>query len=73
MGACANVECPKCHKEFIVTPSLLGMGVKLHCPFCDLYFLDSESPNIWRPGGSWGSGLAASPKKKVAAKAAAED
>ncbi len=73
MGACANVECPKCHKEFIVSPSMLGMGVKLHCPFCDNYFPEADSPSIWRPEGAWGSGLAAGPRKKGGAKAAAED
>lgn len=56
-----------------MTPSLLGMGVNLHCPFCDLYFDEKESPNIWRPAGAWGSGLAAGPRKKGGAKAAADD
>jgi hypothetical protein len=49
------------------------MGLKFHCPFCDLYFLETESPSIWRPDGNWGSGVAGAPKKRAGAKAAAED
>ncbi len=46
MGACALVECPHCHREFVVSPSMLGLGVELHCPFCDSYFPEDRSPKI---------------------------
>jgi hypothetical protein len=65
MGACASVECPRCHKEFIVTPIMLGAGHKFHCPFCDAYFPENESPRIWRPDGSWASGLAGEAGKRI--------
>jgi len=57
MGACAVVECPRCHKEFIVSPTMLGLGVDFHCPYCDAYFPEAESPRIWRPDGLWTDGL----------------
>ncbi len=58
MGACAVVECPECHKEFVVTPSMLGLDVDFHCPYCDKYFAQQKSPRIWKPDGTWSSGLA---------------
>ena len=48
MGACAEVECPICHKKFVVSPSALGKSLELHCPFCDGYFKEEESPKIWK-------------------------
>jgi|GEM_PF-340260 hypothetical protein len=63
MGACAQVECPNCHKEFIVSPTMLGLGENFHCPFCDLYFPETKSPRIWKPEGSWGSGTAESTRR----------
>jgi len=46
MGACIDVECPQCNKVFIVSPSMIGLGVDFHCPFCDSYFKEEESPNV---------------------------
>ena len=62
MGICAAVECPKCHGEFVVSPSMLTPQATLlvtgaagstakreidfHCPFCNAYFPKEESPRI---------------------------
>lgn len=46
MGACVNVQCPKCQEVFIVSPSMLGSGYDFHCPFCGAYFPEQESPRI---------------------------
>ena len=34
MGICVEIECPKCHKEFVVSPSMTRP--QSHCTFCDL-------------------------------------
>lgn len=57
MGACAVVECPCCGKEFVVSPTMLGVGVEFHCPYCDAYFPEAESRRIWHPDGVWSDGL----------------
>ncbi len=47
MGVCAEVRCPQCQKDFVVSPSMLSVeGIKAHCPFCDIYFAPAESPRI---------------------------
>ena len=47
MGLCAEVRCPKCRQDFVVSPSMLNVpDIKAHCPFCDLYFPPAESPRI---------------------------
>jgi hypothetical protein len=47
MGLCATVRCPKCEKEFVVSPSMLSVeGIEAHCPFCDVYFPPEQSPRI---------------------------
>ncbi len=59
MGICAAVECPQCHEEFVVSPSMLNPNprlvvypaleagrVEFHCPFCNLYFPKENSPLI---------------------------
>lgn len=46
MGACATVVCPHCGKEFVVSPDMLGKGYEYHCPFCDVYFQEQESPKV---------------------------
>lgn len=46
MGACVVITCPSCKKEFIASPSMLGQGVDYHCPFCNTYFPEKDSPKI---------------------------
>ncbi|HEY7063208.1 MAG TPA: hypothetical protein VII06_17150 [Chloroflexota bacterium] len=59
MGICAAVECPGCHEEFVVSPSMLRADTRLlvgpateagriefHCPFCNLAFPKEQSPSI---------------------------
>lgn len=47
MGMSYEVECPNCHEEFIVSPSLLETPeYDFHCPFCDTYFPQSEAVKI---------------------------
>jgi hypothetical protein len=59
MGICAAVECPQCHQEFVVSPSMLRPNAQLqvfpatqvgridfHCPFCNAYFPKDQSPRI---------------------------
>ena len=47
MGLCAEVRCPECQRDFVVSPSMLNVqGIKAHCPFCDLYFPPEASPRI---------------------------
>jgi len=46
MGICAAVECPQCHKEFVVSPSMLKLNVDFHCPFCNVNFPKAQSPRI---------------------------
>ena len=46
MAQSVEVSCPKCEKVFVVNPHMLGSGMKFHCPFCDTYFEEKESPKI---------------------------
>jgi len=46
MGQAVEVTCPRCRKVFVVVPHMLGSGKDFHCPFCDLYFPEQESPEI---------------------------
>lgn len=47
MSKVAEVECPKCHKTFIVNYIMIGEpGIDFHCPWCDTYFKEQESPKI---------------------------
>jgi uncharacterized Zn-finger protein len=46
MGQAVEVSCPKCKKIFVVNPHMLGSGMDFHCPFCDLYFAEKDSPKI---------------------------
>ena len=46
MAQVVEVTCPKCQKIFVVNPHMLGSGMKFHCPFCDTYFEEKESPKI---------------------------
>ena len=48
MGQAVEVTCPKCPKKFVVNPHMLGSGMLFHCPFCDDYFPEEESPRIWK-------------------------
>jgi hypothetical protein len=31
-----------------VNPHMLGSGMEFHCPFCDVYFPEQDSPHIWK-------------------------
>jgi uncharacterized Zn-finger protein len=46
MGQAVEVTCPKCQKIFVVNPHMLGSGMDFHCPFCNVYFPEKESPKI---------------------------
>lgn len=46
MGRCAEIDCPKCRKTFVVSYHMIGAGMDYHCPFCDLYFKEAESPRL---------------------------
>ena len=46
MGRCASIECPRCKREFVVSYHMIGLEVAYHCPFCDLYFKEEESPRL---------------------------
>jgi uncharacterized Zn-finger protein len=46
MGQTIEVNCPKCIKVFVATPHMLGSGMNFHCPFCDVYFSEKDSPKI---------------------------
>jgi hypothetical protein len=46
MAQVVEVSCPKCQKDFVVSPHMLGSGMKFHCPFCDCYFPERDSPKI---------------------------
>lgn len=48
MGACVLITCPKCHQEFIASPTMLGAGMDFHCPFCNYYFPEQEAEKIQR-------------------------
>ncbi len=44
MGQAVEITCPDCKKIFVVNPHMLGSGMNFHCPFCDLYFPEKDSP-----------------------------
>ena len=46
MGQAVEVTCPTCKKTFVVNPHMLGSGMNFHCPYCDLYFPEKDSPKI---------------------------
>ena len=46
MGQAVEITCPKCKKIFVANPHMLGSGMDFHCPFCDLYFPEKDSPKI---------------------------
>ncbi len=46
MGQAVEVTCPTCKKIFVVNPHMLGSGMNFHCPFCDRYFPQKDSPKI---------------------------
>ena len=46
MGQAVEISCPKCKKVFVANHHMLGSGMDFHCPFCDLYFHEKESPKI---------------------------
>ena len=48
MGQAIEVTWPKCDEKFVVNPHMLGSGMEFHCPFCDVYFPEEESPKIWK-------------------------
>jgi len=48
MGQAVEVTCPKCKQVFVVNPHMLGSGHDFHCPFCELYFPEKDSPKIWQ-------------------------
>lgn len=49
MGQAVEVTCPCERREkFVVNPHMLGSGMEFHCPFCDAYFPEQESPRIWK-------------------------
>jgi uncharacterized Zn-finger protein len=46
MAQVVEVTCPQCKKVFVVNPHMLGSEMKFHCPFCDGYFDEKDSPKI---------------------------
>ena len=46
MGQAVEVTCPTCKKIFVVNPDMLGSGMNFHCPYCNLYFPENDSPKI---------------------------
>ena len=46
MGQVVEVTCPQCKKMFEVNPHMLGSDHDFHCPFCNSYFPEKESPRI---------------------------
>ena len=46
MGQTIEVTCPKCQKMFVAHPHMLNSGKDFHCPYCDLYFPEKDSPKI---------------------------
>jgi uncharacterized Zn-finger protein len=46
MGQAVEVTCPGCRKVFVVSPHMLGSSMDFHCPFCDLYFPEQQSPKV---------------------------
>lgn len=48
MGACVLIVCPKCKREFVANPNMLGRNLDFHCPFCDTYFKEEEALEIKR-------------------------
>ncbi len=41
-----NVRCPSCKELFYADMLLYSLRVKLHCPFCGLYFHKEDSPEV---------------------------
>ena len=46
MGQAVEITCSDCKKIFVVNPHMLGSGMNFHCPFCDKYFPEKDSPKI---------------------------
>jgi uncharacterized Zn-finger protein len=46
MGQAVEVTCPTCKKVFVVNPHMLGSEMDFHCPYCNLYFPEKDSPKI---------------------------
>lgn len=46
MGQVVEVTCPKCNQWFVANPHMLGSDMDFHCPFCDIYFSEKDSPKI---------------------------
>lgn len=51
------VTCPQCKKSFHCDANLLGLGIPLHCPYCDLYFEPEEEKGKRPPKGTAFMGL----------------
>lgn len=47
MAECVEITCPGCNGVFVVVPHMLKIkDVDFHCPFCDLYFKQEQSPKV---------------------------
>ena len=46
MGQAVEVTCPTCKKIFVVNPHMLGSQMDFHCPYCNLYFPEKDSPKF---------------------------
>jgi hypothetical protein len=47
-----NTVCPECRKKFYADMLLYSLDVELHCPFCGLYFLKEDSPELFAGGAA---------------------
>jgi hypothetical protein len=45
-----NVVCPACRKKYYADMLLYSLDVELHCPYCDVYFRRTESPQVFVGG-----------------------
>jgi len=45
-----NVTCPTCKKVYYCDLLLYDLDLKLHCPYCGLYFRRTESPAVYIGG-----------------------
>ena len=45
-----DVACPKCKKVYYCDLLLFELEVKLHCPYCGLYFYRKESQRVYLGG-----------------------
>lgn len=45
-----DVTCPRCKKVYYCDLLLSELDVKLHCPYCGIYFYKNESPKIYIGG-----------------------